>query len=305
MSTTLSAENYATANQKARTTYTADVAAGQTVIGVQNVNDFATNDPVISGTFGVESCEMNIVSSITGQNITLTSVTTQLHRRMEPLVALRGNQIRFYRAPNTNGYEPPVGNFVELTTLSLNTDALTTEYVDSSGSSEFWYKFTYRNSITGNETDLATAPATRGAEYGHYCTIEDIRIEAGFKNATYITDQQIDLQRRRAESEMNSYLTKLFSLPFSEPFPPLLENISRVLSAGYLMLVEYGTQTDTKVAAKNGQNKVNWAQGMLTNLTNGKMPLLDVFGNNITQYSEYGNFPTDLTQPVFKIGKTY
>lgn len=311
MANTLQAENFAPDNIQDTLVLDLDVAVGATTVTAKSSGTLASGDFFYLSSPGSQTCEKVQVSGTpTATVITLAAGAKYLHRRGETATVPYGDQIQFMYAANVDGTQPALSSFQILQAVDIDPSSVVTVFVDtasavSTDQTARWYAYLYRNSSSAAVTDINNAIPVRGGEYGRYCDLEDIRTEAGFRKSTYVTDQQIELQRGRAEDEINGYLAKLTTLPLVAPYPQLIGSLTRVLAAGYLMLVEYGVQADTRAIAKNGQAKVDWARGKLDAMLDGRLPLLDVNGVNITTYSDYGNFPTDATTAYFTIDKIY
>ena len=216
MSTTLSINNFGNLNLVEPTQFDADYPASTTVLNIKNTANYSAGDFLILGMVGTEQSEKAVIQTVTpNTSITLTTGTKFPHKRFEPIVSLFGDQVRVYRANNVDGSIPADASFASLSTFNINIYKDYTSYTDSSGSSAYWYKFTYFNSTTSAETALAGATAARGGGYGHYCSIADIRTEAGFNNNTNIPDALIDSRRIDAEGEINSELMDVYTLPFA------------------------------------------------------------------------------------------
>jgi hypothetical protein len=311
MANTLEAENFPADNIRDILVLDADVAAGSQTVVAKSSGTLASGDYLYLSSPGSQTAEkVQVSGSPTATTVSLASPARYLHRRGETATAPYGDQIQFMYSANVDGSVPGLPAFQILQAVDIDPSSVSTAFVDTAASvstdpTSRWYAYVYRNSGTGATTDINDAVPSRGGDYGHYCSLERIRSEAGFKKSNYITDQDIEMQRQRAEEEINGYLSKMTTLPLAVPLPQMVSSLAVVLAAGYLMLVEYGVQADTKAVARNGQAKVDWAIRKLDAMLDGRLPLLDVRGVNITSYSDYGNFPTDTTSPVFTIGKIY
>jgi hypothetical protein len=173
---------------------------------------------LLVGNPGAEGSEVLAVSAVNSDQVGVTVGATKLkHLQNEPVAKLYGNQAKIYRAPNTTGLEPADGSFTLLATVTLEPDQPSTTYVDATGGDGYWYKYTYFNSQNSNETDKTQSIAARGEgdSSGNYCTVDEVRGQAGFKNARYITDDLIDEKRKAAQDEINAALGGYYAVPFS------------------------------------------------------------------------------------------
>lgn len=237
MADTLRVENFGQINVKERALINADAAAGQTSVTLNNNQNIATDDFVLLGTPGSQTAEIIRVASLSGTTgIVATANLSHSHSRYEDATVLNGNQIILYRAANVNGSAPDDGDFSVLgSATAIDADQVETDIVDASGGSSYWYKFKYKNSVTSAETSLSASVANRGGGYGDYCSIERIRREAGLETNRFITDGRIDEKRRAAQDEINAALVDLYVLPFSDPVPDIIQEITAQLAAGLLL----------------------------------------------------------------------
>lgn len=287
MSQTLNINNYARNNVMQNTRLTSAIAAGVTALPVQNNLGFSANDYFIIGSFGEDTTELLSVGSVTGQlTITASAATTIAHAAYDYVTKLFGNQVRIYRAANSNNLQPLDSAFTVLTTVDITPDRNFTQYTDGIGNSNYWYKFTYYNSAANAETDLGDSKAVRGGSSGDYCSLDDIRGEAGFKYAPYITDGMIDLKRQAAQDEINGTLQGFYQVPFSVPINPFIADICTRLAAGLLLVEQYG-QINVQNTA-DGQKKIDEARADLTRLATKQVELIDTAGNTMAEAGSTG-----------------
>ncbi len=74
--------------------------------------------------------------------------------------------IHFYRAANVDGKVPADDLFSVLATRDIDPDQPSTYMTDSAGGSGFWYRSTYFNASTNEETALTDSEARRGQDCG-------------------------------------------------------------------------------------------------------------------------------------------
>lgn len=147
-----------------------------------------------------------------------------------------------------------------------------------------------------------------------YTTVEKVRDEAGFTGNSNITDTVILSYMSAANSHIDGILGRLYTVPLAD-VPSIIELIERKLSAGHLLLDEYGVQAEG--TSKDGNAKIKWAEDMLEAISNGVIELRDSSSELLTQNSRTGmsGFPnsstgTDKTTdkddpPIFEIGEEF
>lgn len=281
MSQTLNLANFNSINLKEATFLTSDAAAAQAVLTVQNNQNFAADDFFILGALGSEASELLSVSSVSGSSgVTASASLARTHRQNEPVTKLAANKLRIYRAAASGSSAPADTDFSLLATIDIDTDQMQTQYTDSGGSSNYWYKYTYYNSVASTETTLAESIAVRGGGVGNYASIESIRREAGIVNNRWVSDPEVDEKRQAAQQEINSRLSGIYTLPFTSPINPLIAEITRLLAAGFILLKNYGPQSTITTA--DGEQKVNKARELLSKLDSKELVLTDTSGTDIS-----------------------
>ena len=298
MATSLSAENFAPLNIAELTYMDADAAAGVTTLTVKSVQNFAVNDFIYFGGRGNESTEKRKISAVntTTNVITLTAATTFLHKRFEEVIKVVGDQVKFYRATNVDGTLPASGSFSAIGSgiIDIDPDQLYTTFIDPSGSSSYWYTYTYYHSVALTETTLNNTQAKRGADYGHYVTVDSIRDNAGFNKNTNVTDVMIDEKRGEAESEVNGVLVTHYTLPLAAPVSGMVTNITRMLAVGLLLQKRYGDMTEG--AFKKGTDLVAEARALLKMISDRKLILTDINNASLLTNQSVTGWPDDTTE---------
>jgi hypothetical protein len=258
MSANITVPNFPAVNQLEKTELDADAAIGATNLVLKNNQGLANTDFVLLGNPGADGSELVTLSAVNADQKQVTASATKLkHLQNERATKLYGSQAKIYRAPNTTGLEPADGSFTLLATITLEPDQPSTTYVDAAGGDGYWYKFTYYNPTNTNETDKTQSPAARGEgdSSGNYCTIAEVRRQAGFNNAPYITDDVIDEKRKAAQDELNSALGGYYAVPFKQPVNAFIQDITMRLAAGLLLLQQFGAYDNgTKSLGQNIQN---------------------------------------------------
>lgn len=232
--------------KRTRVSATADVAAGSGVsIPVDSTEQLVANEYIVYGLEGSDGAELvQIISVVDATHIT---ATIQLaHKVDEPIVVYRFNKRKFY------GSLTAAGPFTELTTsgspkiiIVNNPQGTLIEYAGGEGYS--YFKATYWNSTTSEESNIADANAVQADESTRYCSIYAIKKQAGLTNNPFITDGIIETYRKRAESEVDSYLNARYILPLlnSQSLPEIpwmVENCTVLLAAGYIDWEQLGQE---------------------------------------------------------------
>lgn len=298
MSTTIRIDNYTSLNVKERTFLTASVLAGVTTLPLQSNQNFATNDFSLIGQQGSERSELRAILTIPDATSVTIAASTFNHLITDPIVALFGNKIRIYRALNATGVQPADGDFSPISTIDIDPDEGATTYTDPDGSSSYWYKFTYFNSLTLSETSLAESGAARGGGIGQYCTLDSIRQAAGFEHNKNLLDSLISEKRSAAQDYMNGRLAGIYTLPFVAPINAHIANIARLLAAGYLRKDQYG-ETDAR-----GKAMLDEAEGYLAKLVSGATSLVDEAGQTSAAATGMGfsGYPNGETEDQYGNG---
>lgn len=301
MAELLTALNFSSLNIIEVTALDADVEAGQNQFTVQNPSNFSTNRPIRIG--DGERAEIHRISNITGNQITITANLSFKHKKFERVIRLRGDQVEFYRASNVDGTPPNNATYNDIGIVTIQADVLETEFTDPDGGSDYWYKFVYVDSFDASKTDLAQAVPNRGGDYGHYCTIDDIRREAGFGGNTHIPNSTISDVRDDAESEVKGALIVAgYKMPL-DTVPPVVRNITKRLAAGYLLLQDYGVGAENSTA--EGNSKVELANKLLTKIQNREIKLLNVVEIGLGKDTAISGYPDNTVEPPITMDKVW
>lgn len=292
MSAVLHIKNFGSGNTVEKTYLNADAAVAAVGITVKSVQNISTSRYLLIGGQAQENSEMKKVDAIVGQVITVTALA-RAHEKYDDITVLGSNQLKVYRAANVDGTVPLDAAFSVLATVDIDTDQLTTTYTDTGGGSGYWYKFTYYNSTTALETDIADSVATRGGAASHYASLDGIRQEAGFNENQYVADTLVAEKRDAAEDEINSALAGVYDVPFAEPVPPSITQITEMLAAAFLLTGDYGVfATGTN---KDGYAKMAEARAWIKRLQTGDGGLVDGSGNTLVAISRVSGWPNDTT----------
>lgn len=276
-------------------------AAGtDVVVTLLNSHGYSVNDFVVIGEEGSQQAEMAKVTAVTPTTITVDTLNLT-HFADEPVTQFRFNKRKFYGSTTLNGTYTELVGYGSPVAISVNDPQGTMlEYVGGEG--YLFFKSTYYNSVTFEESDLLESTATPGDESARYCSLYAIRSRCGLTNNPYFTDGQVDAYRTRAEAEVDSYVLGKYPLPFTNSsnvpeVPALIEQITSLLAAGYIDYVETG---------KDGEG-VRWlgeARGMLNKISTGAITLLGSDKQPMTRDSTvqtvqgYPNSVDDTSGPI-------
>jgi len=298
---TLTLPNFSAINILEELELGADAAPAQAIAALINSQNASANDYLVLNP-ARETGEMRQILSISGNNVTLSSNLNLQHRNHERVIKLFGNQIRVYRALNIDGTPPAdsvfTGNGV-LGTVNLDVDQSFSYYTDNAGGSTYWYKFTYYNPTSSLETDISLSEAVRGGGWGHYVSIADIVDEAGLGKVQKLDDTQIAARRAEAESEIKGklaaagYLMPLQTQNGAFFTPPLIENIARLLTAGYFLSKNFGITKPG--SSKDGKAKADLAMQKLAEIQLNDTVLLDSNEQPMAKTTLLDGWPDDTT----------
>lgn len=247
-------------------TLAVDASAGSNVsLTLKNNNGLSLNDYIVVGYEGSEIAEMVkiSVSPTLGTVVQVASLKLN-HQAGEPVTLYRYNQRKFYGCATVDG------SYVELTAdgspKDIQVDDPQGTFIEYSDDTYTYFKATYYNSTTLDETDEEDSIATQGDQSLRYATIYGIRKQAGLAGATAYSDGRIETKRAQAENEINSALYARYVLPFSE-IPPILTQICELLAAGYIDYEEFG-------ADGQGAKMLGEARSILKQIAEGKRKLI-------------------------------
>lgn len=273
MSATLSIKNYGDLNILETSRLTADAAAGATTVSLENIQNFIADSFIVVGQVGHEQCELRAVESVTDQVATLTVALSFAHDAYEPVTKLFGDKHKVYRSTSSTG------TFTLHDTIDIDADQPDTLYTDVDGSSSYWYKRTFYNSVSTTETDIALAESAQGNGYDDYISVDAIRAAAGFENNHNISNADINELRQAAQDEINGTLSGRFTVPFATPINKFIADITKRLAGGKLWLDQYNQAYSPDSTAK-GSQMVKSAKDDLRAIQNGSLTLIGEQGND-------------------------
>jgi phage gp36-like protein len=268
----------------------ADASAGSNVSLTLESNDgMARYAFVAIGNEGAENCELEQINvAPTGNAVVQVATLKHAHLKGEPVVVFRYDKRKFY------GCTTATGTYAELTTDGSpklievdDPQGTLLEYTGLEG--YIYFKSTYYNSQSLEETTIDDSEAVLADETKRYCSIYAIRKQAGLSKNPFITDGDIETYRKRAENEVNSILAAKYVLPLAE-VPAIIENACTLLAAGYIDYKEFG---------KDGEG-VKWlgeGRGILNSIKKGTQLLIGIDGAALsfssTNSQQLRGFPDD------------
>lgn len=297
MASTIRIESFKKINIRERTVLTEDALAGDTVVHVESAAGYQVDQPIYVGALSREGCERAAVASVVDETtINLAEPLKLAHRRYDAVTGVLGDRIRIYRASNVNDQPPAAEAFAVLGSRAIDADQPNTFYTDSTGSADYWYKATYWNETTLEETSLDLADPMRGDDYGRYAHLDEIRTEAGFKNSTNLADYVIDQKRRAAESEINAALASRYKVPF-KPVPEIIHTLTVQLAAGLLAFDQFGDSMSRK--------KLDDARAQLKQYAVGDGSITDEDGENVSNVQAVRGYPDSSAPRMFSVNQRF
>jgi hypothetical protein len=298
MATTIRVDSFHPINIVERSELLADYVAGSLTLELSSTQGFTDGQVIYVGHLSREGNERAVVATVDGETtVTLSEALKGAHARYEAVTAVLGDSIHIYRAVDVDGSVPAAASFTVLATRLIDPDQPSTYYRDSTGSSAFWYRHTYFNPLTNEETDLLAFDARRGDDFGHYASLNEIRKEAGFENATNLPDSDVELQRRNAESEINASLSGAYTVPFI-PVPEIVRTLTIKLAAAMLLINAYGETGSSKAQLAMARNAIEAYKHRDVTLT-------DADGNSLANSDTVSGWPNDEPPRSFYIGQRF
>jgi phage gp36-like protein len=298
MATTIRIDSFNELNIVERSELGADYVAASTVLKLKSTQGIVNGQVIYVGQLSREGVEKAVVNTVGDETtINLTQALKLPHTRHEPVTAVLGDSIHIYRAPNVDGTVPADGLFTVLTTRTIDPDQLSTYYKDSTGSSAFWYRYTYFNPLSLDETPLDAFDAFRGDDFNHYASLAEIRKEAGFEKAYNLADSDVELQRTIAEAEINSSLSGAYTVPFT-PVPAIIRSLTIQLAAALLLVNAYGETAGNRQKLKD-------ARAAIDRFKNRESVLTDEAGTALGNSDTVTAWPDEGSPRSFYIGQQF
>lgn len=306
MPQTLKLANFQSNNILSQTELTADEATGVSALPAVNSVNFVQNNLVLIGPRGGQSSEiLTTAAPADGNTVSLAAPTTLPHNSGEPLTLLFGDRIKVWRAPDlyNTGQQPPDDTFeliTDETGIAIDPSQTLTSYTDPTGNTTYWYKYTYYNTISSNETDLPSSIAVWAAQR-HYVSIDEVRRAAGLQDSSKVTNDIIAGFRDAAEKEINGALLPVYQFPLPQPTNPIILEIAKNIAAGELKREMYQNVStsmadDGKKLASSARNG-GGAHTSLSELVKREVTLQDANFNEqtIEEGHGFGGWPDETT----------
>ena len=294
MPQTLHPTNFDSINIIEKSELSADVASGQKIANVNNSQNIASDDFILIGNLGSDTSDFSQIDSKSNNELTVKVNFSNAHKRGDLINKLFGDKIQIYRASNIDGSVPADSSFSLLNTIDIDFDQLYTEYTDSNGNENFWYKKVYYNSANLSSTDLASSQAIRGGNFGNYATVQEVKEEAGLTNNPWIAANVYQEKLLAAQGEVNASL-KIggYSLPL-QSVPEIVKTATILIAAGYVLLKDYGV--DNTGTTKDGNSKLTEGRKLLQKIEAGGEILVDESGNSISKSNRIGGYPDNTAE---------
>ena len=144
-------------------------AVNDTTITVDSTDGFVADDYIVVGEVGQEGTEIVKITSISSTTGMVVAALSYAHAVDCPIRKTPYNQVRFYRSATETG----TYSIIATKNMDMDNKFRETNYDDTSGTTSLWYKFTYINSTTNDETAVTDSTAFEGANI-LYCTVKDV-----------------------------------------------------------------------------------------------------------------------------------
>lgn len=128
-----------------------------------------------------------------------------------------------------------------------------------------------------------------------YCTVEDIRMKAGFEKAANLADRHVQAARRDAQAEVDSALGNAYTVPFT-PVPEKIRELTIKLAAYSLKWDAYqdiGSQKALEALRKQ-----------LAAIAAGETPITDDEGQNLSSNTGVDGYFGDEPR-MFTVGQRF
>lgn len=284
MSVLLKIDNFGASNKVEKTYLNANAAAAATSVTVKSVQNVVVGRYLLLGKPAQENTELVRITDVTDFVCGINPAASKAHQRYDDVTVLHANKLRVYRAAAPSSGKPALGDYTLLDTVDIDYDNMSTRFSDDGGGVGHYYRYTYFNSQLNEETELEQSDEVRGGSVNDYCSIRDIREEAGIVNNPYISDVYVAGQRTRAQSVINSALKGNYTIPFTAPVPGVVERMTILLAAGYILKREFGngalgTNADGQAKIDEVLRKDSDNPGLLQQVLNGTLVIVDGDGN--------------------------
>jgi len=288
-------------------------AAGSSVgIVVKNNQGYEADDYIIVKREGGEQAHICKISSVSGNDTIVVDTLKYALVAGDPVVKILYNQRRIY------GCAASGGTFVELSgsPVDIEVDRPDGTLFEYEESTYVYFKAVYYNATTLITTSLDDADEVSTLETARYCSVFDVREESGFKDSDYVDAGRIDGLIIQAEAEVKASVGSIYELPLTV-VSEVIKMITKLLSAGWLMLQEYGEEASG--TSKDGAVKIAEARSMLKSIRNRQLVLRDSSDVELTKIAvpegRLNGWPNDTTKDLssknsgggihFRIGKEF
>lgn len=297
MATVLRIDSFNSINITKQSELTADVAAGDSVLALRSTDGLVAGQTIYVGQPSREGTEAALIQSVNSETgVTLSAGLKLAHRRYDAVTGVLGGSIKIYRAANIDGSVPDVSLFSILATRTINQTNTSTYYNDPNGSGDYWYRFTYFDPATANETSLLALDALRGDDVPHYASLSSVRNAAGFQNATNLSDSTVELWRNAAESQINSSLASSYVVPFN-PVPDEVKSLTIELGAALLLNDSYGDGSY--------KTRLTDVRARIEAFRTSASVIIDQDGQSLSTGSSISSYPDDSAPRSFTIGQIF
>lgn len=134
-------------------------AAGAATLNVKNTNGFATSKAILIGEMGDETSEIINTDGVTpNDTLSLDGTTRFAHTADDSVYLMRWNKIRFYKASSIDG----TYNLLGAIDIDADNADLKSVYDDATGLASDYYKITYYNSISTEESPQSDPMKAQG-----------------------------------------------------------------------------------------------------------------------------------------------
>lgn len=295
-----------------QTELTAAATAGSSVtLALKSNHGLTDNDFVMIKRVGDDQAHIAQLNATVSGNTDIQIDTLRYDLAIGDIIRkITHNQRKFYGCATEDGTYVHISADDSPKTIEVdNLDGTLFEYTGDEG--YLYFKSTYFNSQSPTkETDIDDAVSVLGGESDRYCSIYDIKAEAGLIDNPYISGVRLENLRVRAEGEVKASLFKKYALPLSE-IPVIIKTATKLMAAGWLLYQEYGAEADG--TSKDGIDKVKQGRSILKQIRNGTVILLNS-DDEVLEASSSGSkldsFPDNTTEDqdddkIFKITDKY
>ncbi|MEI4745878.1 hypothetical protein [Rhodococcus erythropolis] len=283
---------------KERSQLSGGVLVGASTLTLVSTQGFAAGDVLYLGAPRKDGCERAVVATVDSETgISLTEPIQLLHSAFDAVTAVLGGTIQVERASDLLN-KPPTSDaaWSVITLRDIDPDQISTYYRDPNGGETFWYRYAYTDG--GDYLSEYSTPVP-GSSFGNYCSLREIREEAGYLNAVNLPDTTVALARMNAQNEINGALKNVYGdkVPFA-PVPELVKTLTIQLAAGLLLSITTGG------VSQKGKDLTNTVRARLKTLQSGDETITDDDGGSISNGS-VGFYPSDDQDRMFYVGQRF